>query len=32
MMEDFGTIPAKNIVFRNQVPDKWFGLDYNLNI
>ena len=26
------TVPAKNIIFKNQSPDQWFGLDYNMNI
>jgi len=26
------TIPAKNIVFKTQSPDAWFGIDYNMNI
>ena len=29
---DITTISAKNIIFRNQSPDEWFGLDYNMNI
>ena len=26
------TVPAKKIISRNQSPDEWFGLDYNMNI
>jgi len=26
------TIPAKNIIFKTQSPDAWFGIDYNMNI
>ena len=26
------TIPAKNIVFKTTSPDKWFGLDYSMNL
>ncbi|MCL2572644.1 MAG: radical SAM protein [Defluviitaleaceae bacterium] len=26
------TIPAKTIIQKNQSPDHWFGLDYNMNI
>ena len=26
------TIPAKNIVFKTQSPDQWYGIDYNMNI
>ena len=26
------TVPAKNIVFKTQSPDAWFGIDYNMNI
>ncbi|MCL2573037.1 MAG: radical SAM protein [Defluviitaleaceae bacterium] len=25
-------VPAKNIVYKTQSPDQWFGLDYNMNI
>jgi len=26
------TIPAKTIIRKNQSPDQWFGVDYNMNI
>jgi len=26
------TVPAKSIVYKNQSPSAWFGLDYNMNI
>jgi len=29
---DYPTIPAKNIIFKTQSPDAWFGIDYNMNI
>ena len=31
-LENIPTIPAKNIVFRTEIPDKWFGINYNMNI
>jgi len=30
--DKFPTIPAKSIVFKNESPSAWFGLDYNMNI
>ena len=30
--EKIPTIPAKNIVFKTESPDAWFGIDYNMNI
>ena len=31
-MENIPTVPAKNIIFKTQTPDQWFGVDYNMNI
>jgi len=31
-MDKVDYITAKNIVFKTTAPDKWFGIDYNMNI
>jgi len=31
-MDNIPVVPAKNIVYRTQSPDQWFGLDFNMNI
>ena len=31
-LKNVPTVPAKNIVYKTQSSDSWFGLDYNMNI
>ena len=31
-MVNIPTIPAKNILFKTPSPDRWFGINYNMNI